>query len=376
MILPIALLLLQPTKFCNIDCRYCYLPNRAIKGNMALDVVRAVCENLLVRPYVDREVEICMHGGEPLAAGLQWYRDATKTISEVLSETLLVRYSMQTNAMLLNDDWAQLIIERNIKIGVSLDGPAALHNIKRVTRSGEGTFDQAMNGIGVLKRNKIPFSLLCVLHEGSLDAPEELFEFFCQVAPREVAFNVEELEGMNQKTSFREFDTKRRSRSFFKKYWDLSEQYGYPHDVREFKHMGTTIAGALMGHSLSNQMIEPLCCVSVATNGDYATFAPELLETETGQAPTVLGNVLTHPLASVVSSEHFLALWNQIRLGVENCRSTCSYFRFCGGGSPANKFFELGSFEATETAYCRNSVQALCDEGLHRIATVLTNREH
>jgi uncharacterized protein len=72
-------------------------------------------------------------------------------------------------------------------------------------------------------------------------------------------------------------------------------------------------------------------------------------------------------LPAVLAGERFQALESEIALGVERCRQTCPYFAFCGGGAPANKYFETGTFAATETLFCRLHKQVCLDVTLARL---------
>jgi uncharacterized protein len=63
-------------------------------------------------------------------------------------------------------------------------------------------------------------------------------------------------------------------------------------------------------------------------------------------------------VVSVFSDPHFQEMHRQIAAGVERCRRECEYFELCGGGAPANKLYENGSFDSTETIYCRHVVMA------------------
>ena len=86
-------------------------------------------------------------------------------------------------------------------IGVSIDGPAALHDANRVTRGGRGSFVQAMRGIERLRAHDIGISVLSVLTAQSIDRPDEMFNFFVDAGLGKVAFNVEEIEGPNLTSS-------------------------------------------------------------------------------------------------------------------------------------------------------------------------------
>jgi uncharacterized protein len=108
--------------------------------------------------------------------------------------------------------------------------------------------------------------------------------------------------------------------------------------------------------------------VTVAWNGDYSTFSPELL----GQASAdygdfVLGNVQRSGYLACVASDRFQRLWRAVRDGVDACRRDCAYFGFCGGGAPVNKLYENGDLASTETLYCRSMLQRPFDAVLGRI---------
>jgi uncharacterized protein len=374
MIRPLKLLVLQATKLCNLDCSYCYLPNRHIAGNMEEAVIEAVCTNLLRSEYVGSEVSICLHGGEPLAAGVEWFRRCVQIVDNHAPEGLRVVWSLQTNGTLISDEWVSLFQQHSVEVGVSLDGPRDIHDRARKNWSAEGSFAKSIAGVHKLKERGIPFSVLTVLRESSLSQADDIFHFFSDLGPNEVAFNVEETEAAHVGGTLDKIAAKAASRNFFKRYWDLSAEHGFPHEVREFRKIGMIMEGVLAGQRVLNEVAEPVCCVTVATNGDFCTFAPELLEPSSAtkdRSLAVIGNVLFDDVDDALHSDGFRALSDEIAAGVSDCEASCFYFPFCGGGSPSNKFFELGSFRGTETFYCRNSVQSVVDEALERISAVL-----
>jgi uncharacterized protein len=341
---------------------------------MSDGVVKAICTNLLRSKYVEADVKICLHGGEPLAAGPDWFRQCVGVFEENAPVNLHVTWSVQTNATLISDEWVSLFAEHQVEVGVSLDGPREIHDEKRRNWSGQGSFEKTILGIQKLRQRGIPFSILSVLHRTSLTRADDIFLFFCELAPTEVAFNIEESEAANIGGSLDFSDAKGLSRRFFRRYWDLAEERGFPHEVREFRHIGNVIGGVLSGQRLLNEMTEPICCVTIATNGDFCTFAPELLEPGSSRFKnhtSVIGNVLHNNIDDVLVSDKFQRLRGEIAAGVAECESTCFYFPFCGGGSPSNKLFELASFRGTETFYCRNGLQAIVDEALMRLSDPL-----
>jgi uncharacterized protein len=100
----------------------------------------------------------------------------------------------------------------------------------------------------------------------------------------------------------------------------------------------------------------------VDSEGRFTTFSPELLGQESAEyGPFVIGDFAVDDLASALGSPVYLAMVREVAAGVELCRQTCPYFGVCGGGAPANKYFENGSFATAETMYCRYVVQAPID---------------
>jgi uncharacterized protein len=106
-----------------------------------------------------------------------------------------VRHSLQTNATLVNDAWCDLFRERDVAVGVSIDGPADL-NVERVDWAGRPAFDRIVAGIGKLVDRQIRFSLIAVVGEG-IGRAEDLLDFLAGLGPTSIGLNIEELEGVN-----------------------------------------------------------------------------------------------------------------------------------------------------------------------------------
>ena len=94
-----TLIVLQPTTFCNIDCRYCYLPDRLQTNRMSLDVVRRIASEVLSSDLVEAPVAFLWHLGEPLAAPLTFYEAAFAEIDRINQDYQREYiHSFQTNA--------------------------------------------------------------------------------------------------------------------------------------------------------------------------------------------------------------------------------------------------------------------------------------
>ena len=124
-----------------------------------------------------------------------FYRDAFALVERLRPQNLPVVHSFQTNGMLIDEAWCAFFAEERVSVGVSIDGPKHLHDQNRVTRSGRGTFAKTISGIRLLRRHRVPFHVISVLTDQSLDAPEEMLEFYRSEGIESVCFNIEESEG-------------------------------------------------------------------------------------------------------------------------------------------------------------------------------------
>lgn len=105
--------------------------------------------------------------------------------------------------------------------------------------------------------------------------------------------------------------------------------------------------------------------LSIGHDGAMSTFSPELLGSHHTRFDTfAFGHVTTHRLADVPHTPLFRIVSDEIQRGVAACERECAYFRWCGGGAPANKLFETGRFDGTATMHCRLTRQVLLEEVL------------
>jgi uncharacterized protein len=149
---------------------------------------------------------------------------------------------------------------------------------------------------------------------------------------------------------------------------DLALAADPPLVVREFDTSAGAVQGPRYGPGSRTQENKPWAIVNVDCEGNLSTYSPELLGASSARHGSfALGHVARDSLASVVAGERFQRLEQEIRQGVERCQQTCPYFEFCGGGAPANKFFETGTFASTETLACRLSKQVCLDVTLEKL---------
>lgn len=354
------LLIIQSTPFCNINCSYCYLSTRNQKGVFPIEFVDTMVENLIASDLLTDQLSICWHSGEPLILKPTYYREFIQAFKKKCPSNIHTSFQVQTNGTLISQEYCDLIKEYNIQIGVSIDGPQFINDLHRKNRKNGSTFSETMRGIELLKKNGIPFSVIAVLSNYSLEAFEEIFAFFTTLGAYHIGFNCEEVENANLTSSLNnQYDKYYR---FFNK---LNSQLksANPNTLPAFREI--EVMEQHIDHVddyFVNSQIEPFNIVSVDHKGNYSTFSPELLGAiSLKYSDFILGNINSGRIIDSINSPVFTQLYADINTGVENCRSSCDYFQVCGGGAPSNKFFENHSFDSTETSYCKLTVQAIAN---------------
>ena len=366
------LLILQPTPFCNIACDYCYLPDRDSKARMSLTTVRAAARRLREDGLLGAQLTVVWHAGEPLAMPVAFYAEAFATIAAEIGAHCEISHAIQTNATLIDDAWCALFKAHGVRIGVSVDGPAELHDRHRRTRTGKATFEAVLRGMARLRAHGIAFHAIAVVTATTFAHADAFVDFFEQQGVHDLGCNFDEAEGLHLRSSLAGQEA---AHAAFVEH--LLERSIASHGRLRVREIATALQlvkaplpmWTWRGEAFpDNAQVLPFALVTVAHNGDFTTFSPELLgQPNAAFGNFVLGNVERESYLEAAQSPHFARLWQAIMQGTRACVQTCSHFGFCGGGAPANKLYENGDLASTETLYCRTMVKRPFDAVLRRL---------
>jgi uncharacterized protein len=348
----ISVVVVQPTPFCNINCNYCYLPDRTNKATMSQDILRTLFEKVFASGWAGEQLTVIWHAGEPLVMPVSYYEEAFSLIESLRPPDLQLRHSVQTNGMLLSKAWCELFKKWQVGVGVSIDGPRRFNDAHRVARNGRSTFDKAIAGIRLLRSEEVPFHVISVLTDQSLDAPDEMLEFYRAEGIENVCFNVEESEGDHVSELFASHAPQERFRRFLAHFWREARRDDRIHMIREIDGIIPRVFRPGDGE-LDNIQVVPFAMLNVDCRGNVSSFSPELLGLKNAAYDDyIVGNVLTHSLEEMQASAAMQAMTRDIHAGVARCRASCEYFSVCGGGAPINKLSENGSFDSGRTGFC------------------------
>ena len=127
-------------------------------------------------------------GGEPTLMGLDFYKKAVELQKKYGKSGQEVGNSLQTNAILLDENWCRFLHESKFLVGVSIDGPKELHDCYRVDHSGGGKWDRAMRAIDNCKKYEVEFNTLTLLNDRNVRHPDEVFDFLVGLGVKYLQF--------------------------------------------------------------------------------------------------------------------------------------------------------------------------------------------
>jgi uncharacterized protein len=179
-------LLAKPTgATCNLDCKYCFfLSKDGLYSGGSLRMADEVLETYirqLLAAQPNSEVNIAWQGGEPTLMGLPFFKRAVVLAQKYRMPGQSILHTIQTNGVLLTDDWARFLKEHGFLVGLSVDGPREMHDAYRVAKGGQGTFDQVMRAWDCLSRHQVETNVLCCVHAANGDSGLAVYRFFRDV---------------------------------------------------------------------------------------------------------------------------------------------------------------------------------------------------
>ncbi len=322
---------------CNLRCSYCYyLANLTESGSLAGKMDAKLRDEYIKQHFqatTDDTVFFSWHGGEPMLAGLEFYKDIVRIQDKYNIEGRKVVNGIQTNGTLLNMEWGEFFAERGFIVGLSVDGPEEIHNRYRKKINHTDTFKEVINGWDILKEYGVNYEILCALNDFNSLYPVEVYDFFRDRGARYITF----LPVVEQKESGELTE------------WSVKPEVFGDFLIGVFEEWKNRDIGML-----DIQIIEE--AMRTAFNQDHSLC---ILRKECGGVPAIekngdvyccdhyvnqsylLGNIEAKSLSEMLDSEQ-LRNFGHFKLSSlpEICKS-CKVRDMCNGGCPKNRIVNI-----------------------------------
>lgn len=242
----------------------------------------------------------------------------------------------------MDDAWCAFLLEREVHVGVSIDGPVDM-NTHRVTLADHPGFRVTMRGIERLRRHGIPFSAIAVVSDLAPENAARFYDFFAKRGVTVLGVNVEEEEGVNRGAKDSDPVAPVRATEFGAAHadaWRANPVIRLREIQRVLNFAGAILGGHATTPTPASAPWDPM--PTIAYDGGVVMLSPELADfTDTRFGDFTTGNVLKDGLDVLVAEAEERTSWiHEFWQGVDACRATCPAFAFCGGAHAANRYFE------------------------------------
>lgn len=182
-------LLVKPSSAdCNLRCTYCfYLRKSRLYPETYQHRMSDEALERLISSYMatdQPQYVFGWQGGEPTMMGVEFFRRVTELQQKYGRRGAVVANGLQTNATLINNEFASHLAQYNFLAGISLDGPAELHNAFRKTSKGQGSHEAVLRGLDCLRTHGVEFNVLTVVNSANVTHATELYQYLCRLGIR------------------------------------------------------------------------------------------------------------------------------------------------------------------------------------------------
>jgi uncharacterized protein len=318
--------IIMPVETCNLACSYCYVlekPKTRLSINLALHII----DELLLHNDPSKVTRLIWHGGEPMLAGLSFYRSVCIYMHHKYPDHQ-IEHLIQTNGTLLKDEWIEFFQAERFKVGVSLDGSQAIHDSCRKTIDGKGSFKIVYENVQKARAKGLITGFICVLTRNSIPYIQELYDFFHN---HKFDFYFHSITSMTSEMESQLAISTSEFADASNKLFDLGFYQPEPRvtEVNPTVHYARSLLlGSASGY----------CVMSEACADEYFSFEPNGLVSAcdrfAGNTKLSFGNITENSLEEIMKSpvrQEFLDRWRILNEGV--CKD-CEWGSVCHGGCP------------------------------------------
>lgn len=346
---PINILIKPASSACNMACKYCFYRDvaehreQAFEGMLSLQkmerVIRAGME------YADHSCSFAFQGGEPTLAGLDFYRGVVELQKKYARPGVEIHNAIQTNGMLIDEEWAAFLAENRFLVGLSLDGPAELHNLNRLDTVGEGTFNRVMRAARLMEKHGVGFNILCVVTGRNARSVEKIYRFYRRQSFRWLQF-IPCLDSLEQQRGEEKYHLSAENYGdFLIRLFDLWYEDLQRGEYISIRHLDNWLSILLGGQPEACSMTGQ-CAVQFVVEGDGGVYPCDFYVLDEWR----MGTVGESSFAEMQRGE-VAARFIQASLRVPDKCRRCRWYGLCRNGCRRNRMTLLAG-EVDRNCYC------------------------
>ena len=331
--MPAASILIKPASAnCNMDCKYCFYKclsshrEEYSKGFMSYETLDTLVREAIA--YADGSLTFAFQGGEPTLAGIDFFKKAVELQEKYNEKNLHIENTIQTNGLLIDDEWAEFLAENNFLVGLSLDGPRKMHDRYRKDTKGNETFERIMQSIKLLEKYQVDYNIVTVVTDETAKQAAFLYKFwkrnnypFVQFIP---CMDEEKRQDSLKENSIFTVEPEQYGK-FLCEIFDLwYEDFlnGQAMDIRMFSNLAQMAAG----YQAEECGMNGCCNCYFVVEGDGSVYPCDFYCMDEWK----LG-IVTDGFSNMIKSQKAVDFVSDSKGGCKTCLE-CKYFGLCKGG--------------------------------------------
>jgi len=337
---------------CNLNCQYCYYLE---KKSLYPETDHFLMTDDILEEYIIQHIQastedvinFSWHGGEPLLAGIDFYRKALRLQSTYKPAGKTILNCIQTNGILINEEWCKFIEKEGFIIGISIDGPAEFHNTFRRTKDGDNTWQQVIRGYQLLKQHGVSPEILCVVNSENVRHPLVIYNFLKQMGAKYITFLplIEPDDGSTRGVSSNSVPSEEFG-FFLSDVFDNWVEY----DIGEIKIQIFEEAARTAFNQEHTLCIFKVNCGGVPViehNGDFYSCDHYV------NKDYMIGNIMNHSLTGFLESQRQIKFGKAKSGTLPRYCKECEVRTMCNGECPKNRFILTPDGEAGLNYLCK-----------------------
>jgi len=337
--MPAVNVLIKPaSSACNMRCEYCFYRDVADHREHAFEGMLSVAsmEKVMAAAteYAEGLCSFAFQGGEPTLAGLDFYRQTVALGKKYRRPGLEIRYAIQTNGYCIDDEWAQFLAENNFLVGLSLDGPAELHDLNRKDNHGKRTHDKVMRAVRLFEKYHVEYNILCVVTGKNARSIQRIYQFYKKQNFRWLQF-IPCLEPLEQERGGEVYHLSPRDYGdFLIRLFDLWYQDLQKGEYISIRHLDNWLSILLRERPESCDMMGH-CSVQFVVEGDGGVYPCDFYVLDEWRLGTV-GEQSFQEMAESSTAKRFIEASLRVP---ETCRA-CPVYPVCRNGCRRNRLMQ------------------------------------